>query len=92
MIIRIGQNYNVSVWHKLLASLKLSISKVCIKELRTRNDLNSRCNNFRKKFDAHGPKNVLQIKLKSDLQVNSMLHTKKSSQCNKKSLNFPYLK
>lgn len=28
MIIRIGQNYNVSVWHKLLASLKLSISKV----------------------------------------------------------------
>lgn len=52
MIIRIGQNYNVSVWHKLLASLKLSISKVCIKELHTRNDLNSRCNNFRKKFDV----------------------------------------
>lgn len=53
MIIRIGQNYNVSVWHKLLASLKLSISKVCIKELHTRNDLNSRCNNFKKKkFDA----------------------------------------
>lgn len=47
---------------------------------------------LKKKFDAHGPKNVLQIKLKSDLQVNSMLHTKKSSQCNKKSLNFPYLK
>lgn len=92
MIIRIGQNYNVSVWHKLLASLKLSISKVCIKEQHTRNDLNSRCNNFRKKFDAHGPKNVLQIKLKSDLQVYSMLHTKNHLNVSKKSLNFPYLK
>lgn len=92
MIIRIGQNYNVSVWQKLLASLKLSISKVCIKELHTRNDLNSRCNNFRKKFDAHGPKNVLQIKLKSDLQVYSMLHTKNHLNVSKKSLNFPYLK